>query len=1047
MLAVTLFGPPALRDGAHAVELPRRKSRALVFYLSAQPGPVPRERLLALLWPEHERDTARQNLRTTLYGLRRALGAALVGDGESLALAPEVEVDARRFSAGLARPAASAGELAALLDLFRGEFLEGFHLPDSPTFDSWADGERQHYRQLAVRGLTLLARRHEAQGAPAAALDALARALAFDPLQEDLQRAAMRLHYLAGDRAGAIRRYERLRQLLDDELGVPPMTETQALYDAIITDRMIADNGRTPARAGTGATEGDGARKLRSAADTAMMVAPAFSSPALPPSRSVNPGELPLVGRTAELAALRGLAGAGRLGLLEGEPGIGKTRLLAEFAHTFDGIAVGGAARELERALPYQPLIEALRALAAHPAWPAVRARLELAPVWTAEVARLAPELFTAAPAPGPPDEPRLWEGVTRLLLAVARLRPLALTLDDLHWADAATLALRGYLARRAGEAPLALAAAARPVEARAPLGTLLQALTHEGRLLRMALGRLAPEEAAALVGSLSPAAGAALADWLVRHAEGNPFILAELVRCVREGRAILPADGDAAPVVPPSVYSLIQSRLAPLSEGARRVLDAAVAAGREFEFEVVARAAALSDMAALDALDELRAAGLVVPAGGMRFAFDHSVTMEVAYREVGEPRHRLMHRRLAEALESLYAGRTDEVAGLIASHFAEGNVPERAAPYAFRAGQIAVGLAAWHEAIGFYEQALAAAPGRRAAIHLALGEAFSRLGDTARAAEHFRAAVREHEASDDPDADIARLRLAEALIQQARFAEVIELAQPLSRSQRPEVRFHAEFVWGAALSLEGADLAGAAEHLRAAAAIGALQPDPAARARVTFELGNLAAQQGDLPAAVARYREALAAAAASPREGAPWRILAHNNLAYHLLLLGDPHAGAHAAAGMRLAQDEGALNLQPYLYSTQGEVALAAGDLAGAERLFQEGLALAERLTIPERIAGLTANLGLVAARRGEVVLAVYRLSTALARADALGTQHLAAQIRVWLAPLLPPDEARARLAEARAIAERGGRRRLLAEIAEVEALWRGEEPRAHVS
>jgi DNA-binding SARP family transcriptional activator len=1039
MLSVILFGPPALRDGAHAVELPRRKSRALVFYLAAQPGPVPRERLLALLWPEHERDTARQNLRTTLHGLRRALGAALVGDSETLALVPEVEVDARRFSAGLARPAASAGELAAMLDLFRGEFLEGFHLPDSPTFDSWADGERQQYRQLAVRGLTLLARRHEAQGAPAAALDALARALAFDPLQEDLQRAAMRLHYLAGDRAGAIRRYERLRQLLDDELGVPPMAETQALYDAIITDRMTVDDGCT--------TEGGGAWDLGRAGATGIPVAPAFSSPALPPSRSVNPGELPLVGRTAELAALRGLAGAGRLGLLEGEPGIGKTRLLAEFAHTFDGIAVGGAARELERALPYQPLIEALRALAVHPAWPAVRARLELAPVWTAEVARLAPELFTAAPVPGPPDEPRLWEGVTRLLLAVARLRPLALTLDDLHWADAATLALLGYLARRAGEAPLALAAAARPVESRAPLATLLQALTHEGRLLRMALGRLAPQEAAALVGSLSPAAGAALADWLVRHAEGNPFILAELVRCVHEGRAILPADGDAAPVVPPSVYSLIQSRLAPLSEGARRVLDAAVAAGREFEFEVVARAAALSDMAALDALDELRAAGLVVPAGGMRFAFDHSVTMEVAYREVGEPRHRLMHRRLAEALESLYAGRTDEVAGLIASHFAEGNVPERAAPYAFRAGQIAAGLAAWHEAIGFYEQALAAAPGRRAAIHLALGEAFSRLGDTARAAEHFRAAVREHEASDDPDADIARLRLAEALIEQARFAEVIELAQPLSRSPRPEVRFHAEFVWGAALSLEGADLAGAAEHLRAAAALCALHPDPAARARVAFELGNLAAQQGDLPAAVACYREALAAAEAAPRAAAPWRILAHNNLAYHLLLLGDPHAGAHAAAGMRLAQDEGALNLQPYLYSTQGEVALAAGDLAGAERLFQEGLALAERLTIPERIAGLTANLGLVAARRGEVVLSVYRLSTALARANALGTQHLAAQIRVWLAPLLPPDEARARLAEARAIAERGGRRRLLAEIAEVEALWRGEEPRAHVS
>ena len=158
-------------------------------------------------------------------------------------------------------------------------------------------------------------------------------------------------------------------------------------------------------------------------------------------------------------------------------------------------------------------------------------------------------------------------------------------------------------------------------------------------------------------------------------------------------------------------------------------------------------------------------------------------------------------------------------------------------------------------------------------------------------------------------------------------------------------------------------------------------------------------------------------------------KVLALNNLAYHLRLIGDPTAMEYARTGLSLAREQGAITLMPYLLSTLGEIELDQGDLSAAQSYFDDGLALAERLSIPERIAGLTANLGLVARERGENALAIHRLSTALARADALGTQHLAAQIRLWLAPLLPPAEARARLAEARAIAESSGRRRLLEE------------------
>jgi tetratricopeptide (TPR) repeat protein len=278
-------------------------------------------------------------------------------------------------------------------------------------------------------------------------------------------------------------------------------------------------------------------------------------------------------------------------------------------------------------------------------------------------------------------------------------------------------------------------------------------------------------------------------------------------------------------------------------------------------------------------------------------------------------------------------------------------------------------------------------------------------------------------------------LVLGQSLLVQARYGEAIELAQSLLNGVNAA---SAEALWGTALSLEGADLAGAGEHLQKAAALFRDESGPVDNVRlaqVLFELGNIKAQQGDLPQAIARYRDALALAeSADDPNAVAQRILAYNNLAYHLHLLKDPIAIDYAQKGLRLAQEKGVLGLQLFLLSTLGEIALAADEVEAAEKYFVEGLALSERLSAPERMAGLTANLGLVAVRRGQTASAIHRLSTALARADALGTQHLAAQIRVWLAPLLPPDEARTALAEARAIAESGGRKRVLEEVGRLE-------------
>jgi DNA-binding SARP family transcriptional activator/tetratricopeptide (TPR) repeat protein len=1026
MLSIQLFGPPELRQQAQPLTIPRRKSRALLYYLAATPEPVRRERVLALLWPHDERPEAQHSLRSAVHGLRQILGPVLQTRGDSLALAPMVEVDARRLHACLTGASPAGTALGAALALYRGPFLEAFSLPDSPAFDDWVTSTREHYHQRAVEGLHALAQQRAAQQDLPAALALIQRASAFDPLREDIQRTAMQLQYQLGDRAGAIRRFEQLRRRLDEELGLPPMPETQAFYDALITDTL---------------------------ASVVPPVVPPQSAPAVLKAsaarRAPAPELLPFTGRATELAALQHHTATLQLVLIEGEPGVGKTRLAQEFAASRNARVLVGAAHELERALPYQPIRAALRALLSFPDWPGLRDDLGLAPIWQAEVARLVPELaLNAAAHPvASGDEGRLWEGVGQFLRVLARQQPLVLLLDDLQWADGATLGLLGALVRASSDASITFLATTRSVVPRSPLAALIQDLTRGGRLARVALGRLVPSEVEALARQLSPGAAAPLGDWLLRTSEGHPFVLSELVREARACGRLRPdgsMDGAAligSAALPQSVTALVQGRLAQLSVAARRLLDIAVLARRVFAFDLVAAASGLNEEEALDALDELRLAGLVVPYDGRHYAVDHSLTMQVATQEAGPLRQALYHRRLAEALEQHAAMEDETLAERLALHWAAAGQPRRAAPYALRAGERAARLAAWREAVAFFEQALAAPIVPRHQALLALGRAQYAMGEVVQAAATFRDAIRCAEAEGNHvAAHAARLELGITYLPQAKYQELVTLAQQARASDVVAQQVQAELLWGTALAHAGRDLAGATAHLRAAELLmaGEAQSDPASLAHVLFELGCVAAQQGELELACARYRAVLAIAQDAPFATADqWAVLALNNLAYHLHLLGDAAARSYAEQGMELAGARGLRGLETYLRSTLGEIALAAGELDAAEAQFRAGLALAEARGQAERVAGLGANLGRVAAARGQVERSCELLSQSYATADALGAQHLAVQIRLWLAPLLPLREARARLAEARRLAG-PGQPRLRAEIERQEARLR---------
>jgi DNA-binding SARP family transcriptional activator/predicted ATPase len=1035
MLSLSLLGSPRILLDGQPLDSLRRKNRALLFYLAAHREPLTRDHLLTFLWPDTERSAAQRTLRTMVYDLRKQLGEAFVTDGELLGL--NAESDVRKFEAGLVSSDPSPSSLTATLELYRGDFLSGFTLTEPPEFDDWVATERERFRSLYIRGLTTLAQRHESARNYAVALEAVSRALAFDPLQEKLQRLALRLHYFSGDRPAAIRRYESLRKLLNEELGVPPSPETRALYGAIITDKLQTPNFKLQIKTDrTAAASADSGLKRFGVGSLGLGVT-----------------ILPFTGRAAELQTLHSFAASGKFILIEGEPGIGKTRLAAEFIETQQAVKLRGAAHELEQNLPYQSIIDALRSLLTAPEWPALRLALDdLPPFYLAEVARLIPELQTQLPdlplAASTADESRLWEAVNQFLQCLARQRRLVVFLDDLHWADASSLGLVGYLARRAASPALLLLGTTRPAEARSRLAMLLQALTHEDRLARLAVSSLTEAETRAIAEQLSPTHHDSLSAWLNRTGEGNPFFITELVRFAYNNKllqknGVLDLDALAAPyILPPTIQNLILSRLTRLSEDARRVLDVAAVVGREFDFELVTHVAALPEATTLDALDALRTAGLIQPTGGDKFVFDHSLTMEVARQDMGETRRRSLHRRVAESLEAIHHADLDSVAGLIAQHFVNANLNERAASYAFRAGKFAAGLAAWAEAISFCQQALKAestAP-ERAAILIAMGSAQFHKGNFAPASETFRAAINQARARDDlSNLEAAYIALNQSLLPQSCYAEAITLGRELRLSGPPELAACAEFLWGSGLGVESAHPAEAERHLREAERLLGQQTEYKCRvttAQIKYQLGGVMGQQGRIREAVALYRQALDLARQNESALDLLRsIMVYNNLAYHLHLLGDPSAGDYARAGIQVAREKGSLSHLPYLLSTSGEIALAQNDLEAAEKFFAEGLALAEQIPIPERIAGLTANLGLVARQRGEAELATERLQSAVTLADRLGSHHLSVRFRLWLAPLLPPARARDVLREARALAESGNFQRLLDDIAGLEA------------
>src|SRR6185369_8822049 len=255
-----------------------------------------------------------------------------------------------------------------------------------------------------------------------------------------------------------------------------------------------------------------------------------------------------------------------------------------------------------------------------------------------------------------------------------------------------------------------------------------------------------------------------------------------------------------------------------------------------------------------------------------------------------------------------------------------------------------------------------------------------------------------------------------------------------------PELALCAEFIWGASLGVESAHPAQAEYHLREAERMLRERQESfdshVTTVQISYSLASVFGQQGRSREAVEQFLKVLETMKRGEGTLDTLRnIMLYNNLAYQLHLLGDPSAATYIQKGIQLAQERGSLSHLPYLYSTSGEIALAAHDLDTAEKYFRDGLRLAEQIPLPERIAGITANFGLVAKARGENDLAREQLQKALTLVEPLGNHHLEVRIRIWLAPLLAAQDAQACLHSARVLAERDSLNGLLEEIKHLES------------
>jgi DNA-binding CsgD family transcriptional regulator len=478
------------------------------------------------------------------------------------------------------------------------------------------------------------------------------------------------------------------------------------------------------------------------------------------------------VGRRDELESLRATldqatANRGRIVMLAGEPGIGKTRTaqeLADHAARHNSVVLWGRCHEDAGAPPYWPWVQIIRTVLRDHAADVLLNELGGG---ASDMAGIVPEIRDRLPGLDPPARLenaaearwRMFETIRRFIAGLCKRQPVLILLDDLHWADAPSLRLLEFLATELTDSRLLLVGTYRQTELsrRHPLSDALGGLARAPHVTRIQLAGLSIEEVHDFI---TAATGAKRPAWLTSslhsQTEGNPLFLREIVRFL-EQKGVFGRDR-ATPLmalppairIPEGVREVIGRRLNLLSASCNETLALAAVIGRDFTDDVLARAATRQDNQELtDALDEAMAAHIIEETTDGHYQFAHHLIRMTLYDELRPARRRQLHRAAGNAIEALRRSDIESVSQELAHHFRAAGDVERTIDYATRAGQRAADLLAFEDAAQSFEAALDAAEQRlepdeacRCRLLFLLGDAQRKAGDSSTALQTLLGAI-----------------------------------------------------------------------------------------------------------------------------------------------------------------------------------------------------------------------------------------------------------------------------------------------------------------
>lgn len=693
---LTLLGSFRLEIDGSEIRFPTRKTVSLFAYLALHQGEIlTRSRLAGLLWPDVPEERARRNLSTTLWRLKKTIqfgpGIDLSTGGSVTLRCDGAEVDILRFRSllELAKSGEAHGRLEALKraqSTYHGELLEGLD-------EEWCEDERRHLRSQygwLLRALVQACRENADYSAGATYAQ---EAVALNPLDEDMHRELMLLHYLLGDQGAAVEQYRMLKLLLHDELNVEPSESTKELWEY-----------------------------LRSRSGSATPRPKSSTIGVRVPASFDEFEQVPMIGREEYIGSLiheleRASRGAGVAVIISGEAGVGKTRLVesAGIEARLRGFEVlRGRCPDLQDPPPYQVFLEALwpRVLAAEEAAGRNSPLAKLLDALGTEHFRRNIDLETGLSGVSL-DSSIVIEILLGLLDRVTSEKPTLLILEDVHRIDRATETLVISLLGRVTRLRLMVVATARSGEGRTDAITA-HFVANGAR--EMPLPPLPESETYVLVRAAlkSKIVPPILLQYVWERTSGIPLFILELLKFLsaegflRRGSfgiwSLELSDRELKMArIPARMHQVIRRRMAHLDSRSSRVLCSAAVLGGQVDFDHLHQLTELPEDEFVETADHL-VRGHLLEETEKGFKFPHESIRVVALSLLGKTRLRLLHLKVASFLESHAKGKIEDLCW----HFEEAGIFEKAALYAESSGDRASSVYANRDAVEWYSRALA---------------------------------------------------------------------------------------------------------------------------------------------------------------------------------------------------------------------------------------------------------------------------------------------------------------------------------------------------